>query len=64
MKVDVNHKTGDVVLHACNGDPILKLQKAGPFMAVSSGRHPLDCRCEVLTPEAVQAIREFCEAIR
>ena len=64
MKVVVNHETGDVVLHAVNGDPILRFHKDGPFVVFNSGPHILDAACSPLTPEAIEAISDFCESVK
>jgi hypothetical protein len=71
MKVEIRDN-GDVVLYAFNGDPLLKLQFAPTCLAVNelvmvngaSRNHPFDCRSEVLTTEAIEAIRGFCEAVQ
>ena len=68
MKVECRDN-GDVVLYAVNGDPLLKLQLSEPAVMVNelvmvkgkARNHPLDCRAEILTEEAVRAVREFCE---
>ncbi len=54
-------RDGDLILHAANGDPLLKLQAAGSFMVVNGGSHILDSRAERLSTEALEAVREWCE---
>jgi hypothetical protein len=59
VKVELRKDTGDLILYAANGDPILKLQRDGPFIQVNSGSHVLDSRAEVLSGEAVDEISKW-----
>ena len=42
--------------------PILKLEPGSSFVVVNAGEHPLDARTRELTPEAIVAMRDWCEA--
>ena len=59
MKAELRDGTGDLILYAANGDPIVKLQKDGPFIQVNSGPHVLDSRAEVLSNGAIEEISKW-----
>ncbi|HVX32599.1 MAG TPA: hypothetical protein VHA80_05600 [Solirubrobacterales bacterium] len=44
------------------GDPpILKLESGTSLVVVNAGGHPLDARTRELAPEAIEAMRDWCE---